>query len=120
MTGSADGAANMVSNDLKFLNFGCFSVNKKGQMSFRSFMYVVCPGESELYFAIRMVTLLKYVRLLFGINKLSFKGLIVSDHAGAFVNVFKLAFPDSDEAQCYPHLLRKFIPGPGTCNASLT
>ena len=120
VTGSADGAANMVSNDLKFLNFGCFSVNKKGQRLFRPFMYVVCPGESELYFAIGMVTLLKYVRLLFGINKLSFKGLIVSDHAGAFVNVFKLAFPDSDEAQCYPHLLRKFIPGPGTCNASLT
>ena len=113
VTGSADGAANMVANDLKFLNFGCYSVSKKGTRSFRPFIYVICPGESELFFAIGMVTLLKYVRRLFGIDQLSFKGLLVSDHAGAFVNVYRLAFPDSVAAQCYPHLLRKFIPGPG-------
>ena len=34
VTGSADGAANMVANDLKFLNFGHFIVSDKGQKSF--------------------------------------------------------------------------------------
>ena len=113
VSGSADGAANMVANDLKFLNFGCFSVNEKGIRSFRPFIYVLCPSESELYFSIGIVTLLKYARQLFGIRDFNFKGLLVSDHAGAFVNVYNCAFPESTVGQCYPHLVRKFLTGKG-------
>ena len=52
VTGSADGAANTVANDFKILNFGCFSINKKGIRSFRPFIYLLFPAEVEIYFAI--------------------------------------------------------------------
>ena len=103
-----------MANDTTFLNFGCFNINKVGVRSFRPFIYVLCPVEAEIYFAIGIVTLLKYVRRLFDIKDFEFDGLLVSDHAGAFVNVYRCALPDSDAGQCYPHLARKFLPGKGT------
>jgi hypothetical protein len=113
VTGSADGAANTVANDFKILNFGCFSINKKGICSFRPFIYLLFPAEVEIYFAIGIVTLLKHARRLFSIRDIHFKGMLVSNHAGTFVNVYKLAFPISVAAQCYPHILRNFSKGTG-------
>ena len=61
--GSADGAKNVVANDTTFLNFGCFNINQKGVRSFRPFIYLLCPVEAEIYFAIGIVTLLKWCNI---------------------------------------------------------
>lgn len=97
----------MVANDLKFLNFGYFSINDKCQRSFQPFIYILCSGESEFYFAIGIVTLLKYAQNLFDIQDFDFKGLLVSDHAAAFVHAYWRAFPNSIPGQCYPHLVKR-------------
>ena len=108
VTASADGTAKTHANDYKLLSFGCFSVDeRKSGIIFRPFIYIICPEEAEIFFAIGVCALLKYARRLFGITKVHFKGGVVSDHAASFVNVFKeadLGVP----MQCYPHLWRKF------------
>ena len=88
-------------------------MDEQGVRSFRPFIFILCPSEKEVYFAIGVVTLLKYIRRLFGIADFNFHGLIVSDHTPVFVNVFLIAFPESLPGQCYPHLLRKFLVGKG-------
>ena len=113
VTASADGFDNTCSNNYIVLNFGCFSVDEHGVRSFRPFIFILCPSEKEVYFAIGVVTLLKYIRRLFGLVDFNFLGLIVSDHTPVFVNVFLIAFPKSLPGQCYPHLLRKFLIGKG-------
>ena len=110
---SADGTDNMAKNNYRLLNWGCFAVNTTGKRSFRPFGVAFAPNETELYFSILLVTLLKYGRRLFGITEFNFKGLQVSDHSAAFVNTFCVAFPEAKPSQCYPHIVRKFEKGEG-------
>jgi len=108
---SADGSADMCSNNFKLLNFGCISIARDGTRSFRPFLYALARGESKLSFAVALVTFLKYSRRLFGEKDMVWKGGLISDHAGAFVSVFEQAFHGSMLMQCWPHIKRKFIPG---------
>lgn len=112
---SCDGTAHTVANDFKLLNLGCFNVsNMKGAPIFRPFMLTLGPEEAEIYFAIGVVSVLKYARRLFGIKDIKFNGLMITDHAPAFVNVLRLAFPTSLCGSCYPHITRKLQKGKGT------
>ena len=110
VTASSDGTHNIAASEHVLLNFGCFDVKPKlgSVRSFRPFIYIICPTESELYYSICVVTFLKYVRRLFGLRDLHFKGMLVSDRTNVFVNTWKIAFPTSITAQCFPHLIRKF------------
>ena len=110
---SADGTDNMASNNYHLLNWGAFSTTTTGTRSFRPFGVAFVPSESELYFSILLVTLLKYGRRLFGIAEFNFKGLFISDHSPAFVNAFVRAFPQAQASQCYTHIHRKFNNGKG-------
>ena len=111
VTASSDGTDHILCNNHILLNFGVHSINESGTRSFRPLFYAVAPSEKEIYFAIAMVTFLKCVRRLFGLQDFPFNGLIVSDCTGVFVNVFLMAFPSCLLGQCYPHILRKFLIG---------
>jgi hypothetical protein len=44
---------------------------------------------------------------LFGLTP-QFKGGIISDHTEVFVNAFQEVFPNDQDMQCFPHIIRKF------------
>jgi hypothetical protein len=111
VTAAADGTDKMVCNNFQTLIFGVININTSGVKSFRPLFFVLSPGEREEMFEIGVLAFLKYSRLLFGIVNIHFKGGIVSDHTGVYVNSFNLAFPESLPMQCYPHLKRKFLYG---------
>ena len=110
ITGSTDGTEGTNQSSWSMLNFGCFSVHRQttSSRSFRPFACVVCPSESQVYFCIALVTVLKHARRLFGIKEMEFRGMLVSNHCQAFVNAFRIAFPNTTLAQCFPHIRRKF------------
>ena len=113
VTVSSDGTADVFSNDWTLLTMGVHSHSKKGTKQFKPFFYILAPGERQECFAIGVVSFLKYVRLLFGITNIRFAGGCVCDRSHVFVNIYKIAFPDSKLGQCYQHILRKFLPGKG-------
>lgn len=113
VTVSSDGTADVVLNDWTLLTMGVHSHSKKGTKQFKPFFYILAPGEWQECFAIGVVAFLKYVRLLFGITNIRFAGGCVCDRSHVFVNIFVIAYPDSDLGQCYQHVLRKFLPGKG-------
>ena len=113
VTVSADGTYSIARNDWKLLNFGVFTITERGTRQFQPFFFAFCPKESGIFFSIAMVIFLKYARVLFGIIDIPFGGLAVSDHARAFVNTFRIAFPNTKTGSCFTHIIRKFSPGTG-------
>lgn len=112
---SSDGADGMISNEFKLLNVGTFTIhhtNSKMERSFRPFAFAITPQESELYFSILLVTILKYTRRIFRLSDMNF-AMCISDHAPAFVRPYATAFDRTLKAQCYPHIRRKFGTGTG-------
>ena len=107
----ADGTHRTTNTKWILITFGCVSINKKGKRSLHPFYFNLVPTESELYFSIGLVTFLKYVRCLFGLTDIEFRGLSISDHAHAFSNAFLVAFPKTTLGSCSIHCLRKFWNG---------
>ena len=90
--GAADGTHSTTATGEMLLVFGCFDVKcKKHVRTFWPFIHTVCPVENELHFSIMVVTLLKHAQQLLGLSDFNFHGMLVSDHAKAFVNTWKNA-----------------------------
>ena len=107
---SVDGTFNISTNNYVLVTFGCNTMNKDGTRSFRLLFMSWIPREAEVYFAISMITFLRYIRLLFGVCDPNLCA-VCSDHSLPFVNVITIAFPNSTPVQCFTHISRKFRSG---------
>ena len=96
-------------SDYRLVPFGVVFHNSKGSRQFFPVAYGFGEGEREVVVLITLLSVKLAVKKLFGIDDVTFKGGICSDHSSAFVNAFIHSFPETTPVQCYSHVIRKFI-----------
>ena len=87
-------------------------IQSKPTNTFKPLVYAFGEGEREEIALLGLLSLKKACKDIFGFL-LEIKGGLISDHAFSFTNAYERSFPGTMLAQCYSHVLRKFILGNG-------
>lgn len=105
-----DGTHNVVpKSKYVLLAFGVNTRKPDGTRTFRPFAFAWGEGEREIVALHLFLNVQSAVKQLFGINHIRFNGGFVTDNADAFHNSIEHCFPDTQQLDCYAHVIRKFL-----------
>lgn len=103
-----DGTANLSDTKYVLLAFGFNARKKDGNRTFVPFAFAWGEAEREIVALHLFLNVKAAVVRLFGIQNIQFNGGFVTDNASAFHNAVQHAFPNTQQLDCYTHIIRKF------------